>query len=105
MRTVLRDVHAQLAWVPAVALCDGCALYLLGFVALRWRVDKSIGGGRPLATVVFALLTPAAASVSALVAVALVSVVWICLHAYELIRWRDQRARRRAQTRDAVTAG
>jgi low temperature requirement protein LtrA len=104
MRTILRDVHAQLAWVPAVALCGGCALYLLGFVVLRWRVGKSIGGGRPLATVAFALLTPAATSVSALLAVALVSVVWICLHAYELIRWRDERARRRAQTRDAVTA-
>jgi sugar phosphate permease len=88
-----------------VALCCGCALYLLAFVGIRWRVARQIGGGRPAAALALALLTFASRHVHALVALALVCAVLIGLHAYELIRWRDERARRRAQTRDAVTAG
>jgi hypothetical protein len=34
--------------------------------------------------------------VPALAALALVSAVWIGLHLYELIGWREERARRRA---------
>jgi low temperature requirement protein LtrA len=102
MRTVLRNVHADLRWVPAVALCCGCALYLLVFVAIRWRVARQIGRGRPTAGLVLALLTLAATHVNALVALSLVCAVLIGLHAYELIHWRDERARRRAHvTADA----
>jgi low temperature requirement protein LtrA len=105
MRSVLKSVNTDLRWVPAVALCCGCALYLLAFVGIRWRVARQIGGGRPAAALALALLTLAATHVHALVELALVCAVLIGLHAYELIRWRDERARRRAQTRDAVAAG
>jgi low temperature requirement protein LtrA len=97
MRTALAHVHSELHVIPAIALCCGGALYLLGFVALRWRVSRSIGRGRAIAAVLLALITPVAVSVSALVILALVTAVWFALHAYELIWWREQRARRRSE--------
>jgi hypothetical protein len=39
---------------------------------------------------------PVALAVPALVTVALVAAVWVSLHAYELIWWREARAERRA---------
>jgi fatty acid desaturase len=45
---------------------------------------------------VLVLLTAAATSVPALLAIALVAAVWIGLHAYELIHWREGRAQRRS---------
>jgi hypothetical protein len=42
-------------------------------------------------------LFPVALVVSALVALTLVAVVWVALHAYELLWWREARARARAQ--------
>jgi low temperature requirement protein LtrA len=104
MRTTLVHIHSHLHVIPAVALCCGPAVYLLGFVALRWRVSRSLGRGRPTAAVAFAALTPAAMSVPALAAVALVAAVWLGLHAYELTMWREERARRRAATLDTVVA-
>ena len=50
---------------------------------------------------VLALLTLAATHVHALVALALVSAVLVGLHAYELIRWRDERG---ALSRERVIA-
>ena len=43
------------------------------------------------------LLTAAATHVPALAALALVTVAWGALHAYELIGWREERARRRTE--------
>jgi nitrate reductase gamma subunit len=43
------------------------------------------------------LLIPVATVVPALVALALVAGVWVALHAYELIWWREARAQLRAQ--------
>jgi low temperature requirement protein LtrA len=95
MRATLEHVHAQLALIPAIALCWGPALYLLAFVAVRWRVARTIGRGRPTAALAFLLLLPIATAVPAIVAVALVSLIWLALHGYELIWWREERARRR----------
>ena len=97
MRTALAHVHSELRLIPALALCCGGALYLLGFVALRWRVSRRVGRGRLIAALALALITPVALSASALVTLALVTAVWFALHAYELIWWREQRARRREE--------
>jgi low temperature requirement protein LtrA len=97
MRAALAHVHAELRLIPALALCCGGALYLLSFVALRWRVSRNLGRGRPIAAAALALITPVALSASALVTLALVTAVWFALHGYELIRWREQRARRHAE--------
>jgi low temperature requirement protein LtrA len=96
MRTMLVHPDMKLKLIPAFALCFGCALYLLGFVWLRRRLTKTVGVARPLAAVAFLLLIPAATSIPALAAVALVAAVWICLHAYELLWWREERAQHRA---------
>jgi low temperature requirement protein LtrA len=96
MRTAIAHVHSKLDLIPALALCAGSALYLLSFVALRWRVSRRLGRGRVIAAVAFALITPLALSVSALVTLVLVTAVWFALHAYELIWWREERARRRS---------
>ena len=52
--------------------------------------------GRLLAAVACALLFPVALVVPALVALTLVAVVWVALHAYEIIWWREARAQTRA---------
>jgi low temperature requirement protein LtrA len=96
MRTTLEHVHAELHVIPALALCCGSALYLLSYVALRWRVTRTPGRGRWVAAVALAALTAAAISVPALWALVLVAAVWVGLHGYELIWWREERARRRA---------
>ena len=96
MRVGLAHVHGELAPVPAFALCFGCSLYLLAFVWLRWRVTKTLGVGRPIAAAAFLLLLPAAVSVPAPAAIALVAAVWVGLHGYELFWWREERAQRRA---------
>jgi len=41
MRTALAHIHSELRLIPALALCCGGALYLLGFVAVRLRVSQT----------------------------------------------------------------
>jgi low temperature requirement protein LtrA len=96
MKTTLAHVDAELHVIPAVALCGGSALYLLAYVALRLRVSRTLSRGRAVASAGFAALVPVAVVVPALVTIALVAAVWLGLHGYELIWWREERARRRA---------
>jgi low temperature requirement protein LtrA len=96
MKTTLADVDGELATIPALGLCCGPALYLFAFVALRARVSGTFRGGRLIAAIACALLWPMAVVVPALVALTLVAIVWIGLHAYEVIWWRDARAQTRA---------
>ena len=96
MKKTLAHVGRELDTIPALALCGGCSLYLFAFAGLRYRVARTVGGGRLVAAVMFAGLAPVALSVPALVALALVTAVWVCLHAYELIWWRQARAETRA---------
>jgi low temperature requirement protein LtrA len=96
MRTTLAHVHAELHVIPALALCGGSALYLGAYVAQRWRLAHSLSRGRTTASVAFAALWAVALAVPALVTVALVAAVWVSLHAYELIWWREARTKRRA---------
>lgn len=98
MRTMLTHVGSDLGLVPALALCCGSAIYLGAFVGLRWRVSRALGHGRLIAAVACALLTPVPMHESAILGLALVMVVWLTLHAYELIFWRAERARRRTSS-------
>jgi low temperature requirement protein LtrA len=101
MRTTLAHVHAEMRVIPALALCGGSALYLLAYVALRWRVSHTLSRGRTTASLGFVAVWPVALAVPALVTVALVAAVWVSLHAYELIWWREARAERRAMRAQA----
>jgi low temperature requirement protein LtrA len=100
MEETLAHVGDELATIPAFALCAGPALYLLAFVGLRWRVSRTFGRGRLVAAVALLALVPVAGAVPALLALALVAGVWVALHAYEIVWWRDARAQARA-LRDA----
>jgi len=96
MKVTLAHVGRELDTIPALGLCGGPALYLFAYVALRLRVSRTLGGGRLVAAVACALLFPVAVVVPALVALALVAAVWVALHAYEIIWWREARAQARA---------
>ena len=97
MKTTLAHVGDELGTIQAVGLCGGSTLYLAAYVALRLRVSRSLGRGRFVAAVACAALLPVALVVPALAALALVAAVWVALHAYEIIWWREARARTRAQ--------
>jgi low temperature requirement protein LtrA len=101
-KVTVAHVQAELHSPAAFALCGGSAIYLLAYVALRWRVSRRLRSGRLIASAGFALLVPVAVFVPALVTLALVTAVWFGLHAYELIWWREERARRRAGAPVAV---
>jgi len=96
MKTTLAHVGDELDTISAVGLCGGPALYLFAYVALRFRVSRTFGRGRLIAAVACALLLPIALVVPSLVALTLMAAVWVSLHAYEIIWWREARARTRA---------
>jgi low temperature requirement protein LtrA len=96
MKTTLTHVGDELDTIPALGLCGGPALYLFAYVALRLRVSRTFGRGRLIAAVSCALVLPIALVVPALVALTLMTAVWVALHAYEIIWWREARARTRA---------
>jgi low temperature requirement protein LtrA len=96
METTLAHVGDELDTISALGLCGGPALYLSAYAALRARVTRTLGRGRLFAAVACALLFPIAITVPALVTLTLVTAVWVALHAYEIIWWREARARTRA---------
>jgi low temperature requirement protein LtrA len=103
MKKTLAHFGDDLDTIPAFGLCGGSALYLLAYAALRVRVERRLSRGRFVAAIVFALLWPVAVAVPALVALTLVTAVWVALHAYELIWWREARVRTRALRIPAAT--
>jgi low temperature requirement protein LtrA len=96
LKVALAHVSAELDTIPALCLCGGPALYLFAYVGVRFRISRVLRGGRLIAGVACALLFPVALLVPALAALALVAAVWVALHAYELVWWRDARAQARA---------
>ena len=103
MKMTLAHVGDELETIPALGLCGGPALYLFAYVGLRVRITHRLGRGRLIAAVACALLWPVAVVVPALVALTLVVIVWVALHAYEIIWWREARADARA-LRDPLSA-
>jgi low temperature requirement protein LtrA len=96
LKTTLAHVGDELDTIPALALCGGPALYLLAYVGVRVRVTRTLRGGRLVAAVACAALWPLATVVPALLTLGLIAVVWVALHAYEIIWWREARAQTRA---------
>ena len=98
MKNVVAHVGDELSWVAAFALCGGGALYLLTYSAIRSRVERrlSLSRGRFGAALLLLVLLPVSTVIPALAALALVTVVWLALHAYELVWWREARAESRS---------
>jgi low temperature requirement protein LtrA len=91
LKTTLDDVGEALDTVPAVGLCGGAALYLLGHVAFLLRATRYVFRRRTLVAVVLLAMIPAAVEIPALAALTLVSAACSLVVAYEAIRWREQR--------------
>ncbi len=98
MKDIVGHVGEELDSVAAFALCGGSAIYLLTYSAIRIRVERRVrlSRGRFVAALVFFLLLPLAMVVPALAALALVTAVWLALHTYELVWWRQARAESRS---------
>ncbi|HWL33898.1 MAG TPA: low temperature requirement protein A [Gaiellaceae bacterium] len=97
LKKTLAHVGDPLETIPALGLFGGSALYLLAYAAIRLRVARTLSRGRFLTAIIFVALLPAAVAIPALAALALATAVWVALHAYELIWWREARADTRAQ--------
>jgi low temperature requirement protein LtrA len=98
MKIIVGHVGEELDWVPAFALCAGSALYLLTYSAIRTRVERrlSLSRGRFTAAIALLVVLPLATQVPAIAALALVTGVWLALHAYELVWWREARTESRS---------
>ena len=98
MKNIVAHVGDELDSVVAFALCGGSALYLLTYSAIRTRIERRLrlSRGRFVAAIVLLLVLPLATVVPALAALALVTAVWLALHTYELVWWRDARAESRS---------
>ena len=93
MKKIMGHVGDELDAVAAFALCGGSALYLLAYSLIRMRIQRrlTVSPGRFLAALVLVLMLPLATAVPALAALAMVTAVWLTLHAYELVHWRGAR--------------
>jgi low temperature requirement protein LtrA len=91
LEEALHDVAEALDTVPAVALCGGASLYLLGHVASLFQTTGRVFRRRTVGALVLLALIPAAVAIPALAALALVSTVCSLVVAYEAIRHREDR--------------
>jgi low temperature requirement protein LtrA len=91
LKTTVDHVGEALDTVPAVGLCGGAALYLLGHIAFLFRTTGRVFRRRTVGAVVLLALAPAAVVIPALAALALVSAVCSVIVAYEAIRYRAAR--------------
>jgi low temperature requirement protein LtrA len=96
LKEAIEHVGAELDTVPAFALCIGSAMYVASFSAIRLRTVGTLSRGRTVAAVGFVLVLPAVLAVPAIVALTFVTGVWLALHVYELVWWREARAEARA---------
>jgi low temperature requirement protein LtrA len=95
-KKTIGEVHEPLKLIPAVALCGGVALYLLGHVAFRLRNVGTLNHRRLIVALVCLALIPLATEVDALVSMVVITAVCAGLILYELIRHREARERVRA---------
>ncbi len=91
LKTTVADVGESLDAVPAVALCGGAALYLVGHIAFLFRTTGRVFRRRTIGAAALLALIPLALVIPALAALALVSAVCAFVVAYEAIRHREHR--------------
>jgi len=92
VKKALAHYDADLAVVPATALCAGLGAYLLAHVVLRYRISRTIGHGRPVALFALLALWPFADDMPALAALSAAAAIFVALIAYEAIRYRESRS-------------
>ena len=93
LKTTLGHVGDELGTVPAVGLCGGAALYLLGHIAFLFRATRRLFRRRTVGAAVLLALLPVCLVIPALAALALVSTVCSLVVVYEVVRHRADRFR------------
>ena len=93
----LVHVGEPLGTIPAVALCGGVALYLLGHNAFRLRDVGSVSIPRLVVTILCGALIPVAVAVPSLITLAILAVLLCGLAAYETATSREFRRELRAR--------
>ena len=96
-KKVLEHTGDPLKDMPAVALCGGLALYALSHVAFRLRNTGTVAWARIVVALACLAIIPVAMEAAALVALALLAAIWVALVTYETVRFRELRARIRAE--------
>ena len=91
IKKTLADVGDPLGTIPAIALCGGVALYLLGHNAFRLRDVGSLSVPRLVVAILCCALIPVAVSVPSLVTLAVLAGLLCALAAFETIRSREFR--------------
>jgi len=97
IKKTLAHVGDPLGLIPAVALCGGVALYLLGHNAFRLRDHGSVRVPRLVVASLSCALLPVAVQAPALVTVAILAVLLVALAAFETVRSREFRRKLRAR--------
>jgi low temperature requirement protein LtrA len=96
-KQTLAHVGDPLGTIPAVALCGGVALYLLGHNAFRLRDVGSVSVPRLVVTVLCCALVPVAVSIPSLATLAILAALMCALAAFETVRSREFRRELRKQ--------
>jgi low temperature requirement protein LtrA len=96
VKKVLEHTGDPLKAMPATALCGGLALYLLAHVAFRLRNVGSVAWHRLFTAAVCLALIPVAMEVAGVLSLALLLAVYVTLIAWEVVHYREARARVRA---------
>ena len=91
IKKTLAHVGDPLETIPAVALCGGVALYLLGHNAFRLRDVGSVSVPRLVVTILCCALIPVAVSVPSLITLAILAVLLCALVALETMGSREFR--------------
>jgi low temperature requirement protein LtrA len=97
IKQTLAHVGDPLGTIPAVALCGGVALYLLGHNAFRLRDVGSVSVPRLVVTVFCCALIPVAVSIPSLITLAILAGLLCALAAFETMRSREFRRELRAR--------
>lgn len=96
IKKALAHVEDPLGTIPAVALCGGVALYLLGHNAFRLRDVGSVSVSRLIVTALACALIPAATQLPALLTLAILTGLLCALVAFETLSSRELRREMRA---------
>jgi low temperature requirement protein LtrA len=97
VKRTLIELHAHLGTVPAATLCGGVALYLLALSAFKRRNIGTFNRQRLVAAALLVALIPAARSLSALLALGIVTALACGLIAFEARRYVEARNRIRGR--------
>jgi low temperature requirement protein LtrA len=97
LEEVLAHTQEHLHLVPAVGLCGGIALYLLGLVAFRYRQKRDWNRYKPVAAALVLILIPIATTIPALATLAIATALLAGLVAAEHVNYDERRDQLRAR--------